>query len=298
MIELKNLTKTYQESPIIFKLNSKVEKGTIYGLVGANGAGKSTLLRLIAGIVGPDEGQIIIEKENILHSEKIKQKVVYIPDELYTFQGYTILEHAKVYKALYTNFSLKKFKHLVKTFKLDLNTKINSLSKGSQKCLAIICALSTNCEYILLDETFDGLDPVIRKKLKEILINQNKEKNTTIIITSHNLRELEEICKSVGILHQGGIILENNLDKIKTKMFKIQIALKEFPTQTLFKELDLISYEKSGSISTIIAQGNKEEIKTILNKQNPIILDFLPLTLEEIFIYEMEANGYEFSKMA
>ncbi len=294
MIELKNLTKTYQENPVIFKLNSKIEKGTIYGLIGANGTGKSTILRLIAGIFKPDEGQIIIEKENILHSEKLKQKVVYIPDELYTFPNYTILEHAKFYKTLYKNFSLKKFKHLVKTFKLNLNTKINNLSKGTQKCIAIICALSTNCEYILLDETFDELDPVIRKKLKEILINQNKEKNTTIIITSHNLRELEDICKSIGILYQGGIILEDNLDKIKNKMFKIQITLKENNSKTLFKKLELINYTKNGNIVTIITKGDKEKI---LEELKPITLDFTPLTLEEIFIYEMEAKGYEFSKM-
>lgn len=297
MIKIENLSKKYDKENILDNLNCTIKDGSIYGLVGSNGAGKSTLLRLINGIFTPDSGTILIDGEEVFENEEIKQDLVFVPDDLFFYSNYTILDTAKYYEAMYENFDMEYLKKLASTLKLDINRKINTFSKGMKRQCALICALATKCKYMFFDETFDGLDPVIRNTMKKIIAKQMEEENTTIVMTSHNLRELEDICDNLGLLYKGGILFESDIDTIKTNMYKVQISLKNDFSQDSFKDLEILNYKKVGSVATLIINDKKGDSKKKLEKLNPIILDFLPLTLEEVFIYEMEALGYEFNEI-
>ena len=297
MIKAKAVVKKFGDFNALDDFEISVEKGSIYGLVGSNGAGKSTLLRLINGIFKADNGSILIDERESFDNEEIKQDLVFVPDDLFFYPGYTLLDTAKYYQAMYKKFDMEYLKKLANLLKLDLNSKINTFSKGMKRQCALICALSTKCKYMFFDETFDGLDPVIRNTIKKIIAKQMEEDNTTIVMTSHNLRELEDICDNLGLLHKGGILFESDIDSIKTTMFKVQISLKNDFSEDSFKDIDVINYKKVGSVATIIVNDKKKNTKEKLEKLNPIILDFLPLTLEEVFIYEMEALGYEFNEI-
>ena len=296
MIKIENLSKKYDKDNVLDNLNCTIKDSCIYGLVGSNGAGKSTLLRLINGIFIPDSGTILIDEKEVFENEDLKQELVFIPDDLFFYPNYTLLDTAKYYQAMYKNFDMDYLCNLAKKLKLDLNKKISTFSKGMKRQCALICALATHSKYMFFDETFDGLDPVIRNTMKKIIAKQMDEYKTTIVMTSHNLRELEDICDNLGLLHKGGILFESDIDTIKTNMFKVQISLKHDFSKDSFKDLEVLSYKKIGSIATLIINDKKKTSKKILEKLNPIILDFLPLTLEEVFIYEMEALGYEFNE--
>ena len=297
MIKISNLSKRYDKENVIDNLNCEIKTGSIYGLVGSNGAGKSTLLRLINGIFRQDEGVILIDEEEVFENEKIKQELVFVPDDLFFYPSYTLLDTAKYYEAMYKKFDMEYLKKLASILKLDLNKKISSLSKGMKRQCALICALSTRSKYMFFDETFDGLDPVIRNTMKKIIAKQMEEDNTTIVMTSHNLRELEDICDNLGLLHKGGILFESDIDSIKTNMYKVQISLSNDFSIDSFKNINILSYKKIGSVATLIIDDKDDDSKKKLEKLKPIILDYLPLTLEEVFIYEMEALGYEFNEI-
>lgn len=297
MIKIENLSKKYDKVNVLDNLNCTIKDGSIYGLVGSNGAGKSTLLRLINGIFIPDKGSILIDGEPVFENELIKQNLVFVPDDLFFYPGYTLLDTAKYYEAMYQQFDMEYLKHLANTLKLDLNRKINTFSKGMKRQCALICALATHSKYMFFDETFDGLDPVIRNTMKKIIAKQMENDNTTIVMTSHNLRELEDICDNLGLLHKGGILFESDIDTIKTNMYKVQISLKNDFSIDSFKDIEVLNYKKIGSVATLIINDKNKDSKKKLEKLNPIILDFLPLTLEEVFIYEMEALGYEFNEI-
>lgn len=297
MIRIENLSKKYDKENILDNLNCTIKSGSIYGLVGSNGAGKSTLLRLINGIFIPDAGSILIDDMPVFENEIIKQELVFVPDDLFFYPNYTLLDTAKYYQAMYKKFDMEYLKTLASTLKLDLNRKISTFSKGMKRQCALICALSTRCKYMFFDETFDGLDPVVRNAIKKIIMSQMESDDTTIVMTSHNLRELEDICDNLGLLHKGGILFESDIETIKTNMYKAQISLKEDFSKDTFKDLEVLSYKKIGSVATLIINDKKGDSKKKLEKLNPLILDFLPLTLEEVFIYEMEALGYEFNEI-
>ena len=296
MIKIENLSKKYDKENVLENLNCTIKDGCIYGLVGANGSGKSTLLRLINGIFTPDKGIICVDGEDVIDNAEIKQDMVFVPDDLFFYPSYTLLDMAKFYQAMYKKFDMEYLKELASILKLDMHAKINTFSKGMKRQCALICAISTNAKYMFFDETFDGLDPIIRSLVKKILAKKMEENNTTIVMTSHNLRELEDICDNLGLLYKGGIIFESDTDKLKTTMFKVQISFKEDFSKDKFKSLDILNFKKSGSVATLIINDKKGNSKKILEKMNPLILDYLPLTLEEIFIYEMEALGYEFKE--
>ena len=296
MIKIENLSKKYDKENVLENLNCTIKDGCIYGLVGANGSGKSTLLRLINGIFTPDKGIICIDGEDVIDNAEIKQDMVFVPDDLFFYPSYTLLDMAKFYQAMYKKFDMEYLKELASILKLDMHAKINTFSKGMKRQCALICAISTNAKYMFFDETFDGLDPIIRSLVKKILAKKMEENNTTIVMTSHNLRELEDICDNLGLLYKGGILFESDTDKLKTTMFKVQISFKEDFSKDKFKSLDILNFKKSGSVATLIINDKKGNSKKILEKMNPLILDYLPLTLEEIFIYEMEALGYEFKE--
>lgn len=297
MIKIENLSKKYDRENVLENLNCTIKDGCIYGLVGANGSGKSTLLRLINGIFTPDKGIICVDGEDVIDNSEIKQEMVFVPDDLFFYPSYTLLDMAKFYQAMYKKFDMAYLKELASILKLDVHAKISTFSKGMKRQCALICAISTNAKYMFFDETFDGLDPIIRSLVKKVLAKKMEENNTTIVMTSHNLRELEDICDNLGLLYKGGILFESDTDKLKTTMFKVQISFKEDFSKEKFKSLDILNFKKSGSVATLIINDKKGNSKKILEKMNPLILDYLPLTLEEIFIYEMEALGYEFKEI-
>ena len=215
---------------------------------------------------------------------------------MFFYPSYTLLDTAKYYESMYRNFDMNYLKELASTFNLELNKKISTFSKGMKRQCAIICAIATNADYMFFDETFDGLDPVIRNTMKKVLIKQMNKKNTTIVMTSHNLRELEDICDNLGLLYKGGILFESEIDTLKTNMVKVQISLDRDFGEDDFKDFDILNFKKQGSVATIIIKDFDDKNRKRLEKMNPIILDYLTLTLEEVFIYEMEALGYEFNK--
>lgn len=297
MIKITNLSKSYGDKKVLEDLNCTIKTGSIYGLIGANGAGKSTLLRIIMGIFQKNSGSIEIDGKEISDSEEFKQKLVFVPDDLFFFKNYSINDMVIFYGKLYKNFDKEFAIKMFDKLKLNRKQKIQTFSKGMKRQTALVCALATNADYMFFDETFDGIDPVIRNFMKKVIAEQMEKKETTIIMTSHNLRELEDICDNLGLLHKGGILFESDIDSLKTNMFKIQISLPREFSKEDFQNLNVLSFKKTGSVATVILKGEREGYEKILEDMNPIILDFLPLTLEEIFIYEMEVLGYEFDKI-
>ena len=253
-------------------------------------------MRLICSIYTADKGEILIDGEKSYDNVEIKKKIVFVPDDLFFFNGYTLLETAKFYQCFYEDFDLDFIKKEAKLLKLDINKPVASFSKGMKRQCALLCAIACNTKYLFFDETFDGLDPVVRKHFKDLLIKQMTKQDTTIIMTSHNLRELEDICDNLGLLYKGAILFEGDIDNLKTNMIKVQISLKDDFDKETFKDFDILSYKKLGNIATIIMEDNKT-VRNKLAKMKPVILDYLPLSLEEIFIYKMEVLGYEFNEV-
>ncbi len=297
MIKITDLNKSYGEKKVLENLNCSIKTGSIYGLIGANGAGKSTLLRIITGIFKKDSGSIDIDGKELVDSEVVKQKLVYVPDDLFFFKNYSIKDMAIYYSKLYPNFDMDFAMSFAEKLKLNVNDKIQTFSKGMKRQAALICALATNADYMFFDETFDGIDPVIRNFMKKVIAEQMQKKETTIIMTSHNLRELEDICDNLGLLYKGGVLFESDVDSLKTNMFKIQISFDRDFDENDFQNYNVLSFKKVGSVATVILKGDRFAYEKVLQDMCPLILDFLPLTLEEIFIYEMEVLGYEFNEL-
>ena len=297
MIKITNLTKSFDGKVVLDKLNCTIKTGTIYGLIGANGAGKSTLMRIITGIYQKDSGTVEVDGKELVDEEELKQKFAYVPDDLFFFKNYTIKDTLQFYNKIYKNFDIEYARKLIQTLNLNELQRIETFSKGMKRQTAIVCALATNAEYMFFDETFDGIDPVVRNFIKKAIAEKMEEKGCTIVVSSHNLRELEDICDNLGLLYKGGILFESEIDSLKTNMFKIQISLKNDFSKDDFKNFNVLSFKKSGSVATVILEGDREKYEEDLNRMNPIILDFLPLTLEEIFIYQMEVLGYEFNQV-
>ncbi len=297
MIEIKNLCKSFDGTVDVLKdLNCCIPDNAIYGLVGANGSGKSTLLRCINSIYKATSGEIVVDGLPSYDNEEIKKEMVFIPDDLFFYPGYSLYDTAKYYQSMYDNFDLEFVFDNARKLKLDFDKSINTFSKGMRRQCAIICALATNAKYIFFDETFDGIDPVVRKYFKKLIASQMTKKDTTVIMTSHNLRELEDICDNLGLIYNQKILFESDVNTLKTNMLKVQISLKEDFDEDTFSKLDVLSYKRIGKVATLII-NDKKGTKKYLESLKPIILDYLPLTLEEIFIYQMEALGYAFEEM-
>lgn len=293
MIEFKEVSKKFDRSIAVEKVNLSIKKGSIYGLIGSNGAGKTTLIKLLAGIYRQDHGKVTIEGESVFENIGLKQKVFYIPDQPYFFPQYTTKQMAHFYKSCYPTWAEDRFQKLAVLFEIDLNKKIHTFSKGWQRQIAFTLALSANPEILILDEPLDGLDPVVRKKVKNLLIHDVAEREMTILISSHNLREIEDICDTIGIIHKGTLLMEKELDDLKADIHKVQVAYKDgTPPDRLLLNLNPLHTEKRGSVHLFIVRGEEEAITKQFRQTNPVIFDLLPLTLEEIFIYEMGDNGY------
>ncbi len=294
MISAKNVTMKFDDFTALNRLNCEIPDSCIYGLVGSNGAGKSTFLRLISGVYKPYEGTITVDGAPIWENPEIKSQIMYVPDELYFLPQSNMKTMAKLYAAAYKSFNYDRFRELTKTFGLNPDANINTFSKGMKRQATTILALSTMPKYLFFDETFDGLDPVMRNLVKQVIYNDVCERGTTTIITSHSLRELEDTCDQLALLHKGGIVFESDIQNLKTSLFKVQVAFREAFDRDRFAEFDILSFTKSGSVATFITRGEKEATTEKIRAMNPILLDVLPLNLEEVFIYEMEALGYAF----
>lgn len=294
MICAKNLTLKFDNFAALKNLNCEIPESCIYGLVGSNGAGKSTFLRLIGGIYRPNEGEITIDGKPVYENPEIKSQIMYVPDELYFLPQSNMIRMAELYSSIYESFNYERFDNLTKTFGLDPKANINTFSKGMKRQAATILALSCMPKFLFFDETFDGLDPVMRNLVKQVIYNDVLERKTTTIITSHSLRELEDTCDQLALLHKGGIVFESDIQNLKTALFKIQVAFNGEFSKERFGNIEMMDYNQLGSVATFIARGDKEAVVAKIRALEPVLLDVLPLNLEEVFIYEMESLGYAF----
>ncbi len=292
MIKVENLVKRFDKFRALDHANMHVPEGSIYGLVGPNGAGKSTIIRHITGIYRPDEGTVLIDGAPVYENVSAKSKIAYIPDDLFYFLQADTLEMKRFYRGLYPDFDEALFEKLREFFPaIDVKRRIRRLSKGMQKQVAFWLALCCKPRLLVLDEPVDGLDPVMRRQLWGLILGRAQEQQTTILISSHNLRELEDVCDHVGIMHNGKILLEHSLCELQNTVSKIQVAFQQ-GMPTLPKEFEILHMSNLGRVYTIIVRGNPLEAKKALEKLNPLLIDVLPLTLEEIFIYEMGGADY------
>lgn len=294
MIQATSLTKKFDHFTALNEISCTIPRGCIYGMVGSNGAGKSTFLRLIAGIYHPDSGQLTIDGAPVYENPVIKAKMTFVPDELYFLPNASIHRMKQLYRAVYPNFDSARCDFLTKSFGLNPRANINTFSKGMKRQAAIILALAAKPDYVFFDETFDGLDPVMRGLVKSLICEDVVERKATAILTSHSLRELEDTCDQLALLHKGGLVFQSDIQDLKTSLFKIQIAFSEPYDEEKFAGIDLVHFSKSGSVSNMIVRGNREATVMQLRAMNPVLLDMLPLTLEEVFTYEMKALGYSF----
>jgi ABC-2 type transport system ATP-binding protein len=292
MIEIKSITKAFEGAEIIHDTSFSVQKASIYGLLGSNGAGKTTLLKTIAGVLKPESGEILVNTQPVYENPSTKETLFFIPDQPFFFAHYSLNQMARFYRNTYSRWDDDRFKSLSSLFGIDPYKNLHKFSKGVQRQAAFILALSTQPEVLILDEPMDGLDPVVRKKVKSVLITEVANRDMTIIISSHNLREVEDICDHIGILHQGRFLLEKELDELKSGIHKVQLAFSGHIPEKLFGELELLHKETRGSVSLCIVRGDEQHVKSLIQPYHPVIFDLLPLTLEEIFIYEMEDVGY------
>ncbi|MCQ2523125.1 MAG: ABC transporter ATP-binding protein [Lachnospiraceae bacterium] len=292
MIEIKNLTKTFDNFTALDNANITVNKGSIYGLVGPNGAGKSTLLRNLLGIYKPSSGTVRIDGEDIWENAALKARIASIPDDWFYFGSSTILDMKKFYKGIYPSFSEERFEKLKEAFPLDLHRPIRNFSKGQQKQVAFWLALSSMPDYLILDEPVDGLDPVMRRQVWSLMMNDVTERGTTVLISSHNLRELEDVCDHVGIMNHGKVIIERSLSELQDNMVKLQVVFPE-RVNTIPEEIPAIHKSTLGRVHTLILRMSRDEAIKCVNLFDPILVDAIPLTLEEIFVYELGGLNYE-----
>ena len=297
MIEIKNCSKVFGKIQAVNKVTMDIGEREVFGLIGSNGAGKSTLLRIMAGIIRQDRGEVLMDEEPVFENERIKEHFFYIPDDAYIPANYNALDMAEFYRCIYPGFQQARFETMMKQFHLDGKRKISTFSKGMKKQLLVILGISTGTKYLFCDETFDGLDPVMRQAVKSIFAAEIEDRNMTPVIASHNLRELENICDHVGLLHKGGILLSKDLDDMKLNIHKIQCVLKEGMTADDLKGLQILSQEGRGRLLTLTVRGTKQEAEDIMNRYEPVFFECIPLSLEEIFISETEVAGYDIRKL-
>ena len=277
MIKADNLTKRFQGVTAVDHIHAEIQDGTVFGLIGTNGAGKSTFLRMAAGILKPDEGTITLDGEAVFEDIRVKARCFYIPDEPYFLGNGTPDDMKTFYQGIYPNFDTDRFGKLLKSFELDGRRKIQTFSKGMKKQLAVLLGICAGTDYLFCDETFDGLDPVMRQTVKSLFANDIEERHLTPVIASHNLRELEDICDHVGLLHRGGMLLSKDLDDMKMNIHKIQCVLPAGLDRTNLQDLDIMTTEQRGSLLTLMVRGQKEEIQARMQSYHPVFFEMIPL---------------------
>lgn len=294
MIEIKNLSKAFDKNFALKKLNFQVGDGSVFALVGSNGSGKSTLLRTVSGVYEPTAGEVLVDGKPIFENPQLKDKVYFVADVPFFYNGTTLDNASNLLSKIYSGWSEETYLRLCSIFPIDRRGKLINMSKGMQRQASLILALSAKPKYLLLDEIFDGLDPVIRRLVKQLIISDVSDRGMSVIIASHNMRELEDICDHIAFLHRGTLVVEDDVDEIKTQVHKFQAAFnKEFDQEKIIGGLELLGFKRSGNLISFTAKGNKEDIEKIIREQEPVFMEALPLTLEEIFMCEMEVAGYD-----
>ena len=293
MIEAKAVSKSFDGFLALNDLDMTVPKGSIYGLVGPNGAGKSTILRHLCGVYRPDSGVITIEGQPVYEHPAIKERMVVIPDDVYYYGSASVREMMKFYRGMYPTFSMERFEQLTEAFpEVDAKRPIRRMSKGMQKQAAFWLAMSCCPDYLLLDEPVDGLDPVMRRQVWSLLMGDVAERGTTVLVSSHNLRELEDVCDHVGILSHGQVVIERSLSQLQGTTVKLQVAFPDGVQPGLPQGMEVLHQSQLGRVYTYIVRGRADEVQQQVEAVHPLFVEALPLSLEEIFIYEMGGNDY------
>ena len=297
MIEINKVRKKFEKTEAVKDVSFIIQPQNVFGMLGTNGAGKSTLLRMMAGVLKPDSGEIFIDGQNVWDNPEAKKKCFYISDDQYFFPNATANDMGRFYHKYYLGFQNGKYEDFLKRFSLDGDRKIQTYSKGMKKQLSIILGLCVNVTYLFCDETFDGLDPVMRQGIKSIFAKEIDERGLTPIIASHNLRELEDICDHIGLLHAGGVLLSKDLEDLKCNIHKVQCVFQENEEISLHNRFDIVKMKQKGRLISMVVRGDEEETLRKLKELNPVYEEILPLSLEEIFICETEVIGYDIKNL-
>lgn len=298
MIKAENLTKTFDGLMAVDHVTFEIKDGSVFGMVGTNGAGKSTFLRMASGILKPDSGSISIDGESVYENPAAKRNIFYISDDAYYLNNGTPEDMMKYYSTLYSGFDCARYAQLIGDIGLPMQRKINTFSKGMKKQVSILCGLCAGTKYLFCDETFDGLDPVVRQMVKSLFAKEITERGLTPVLASHNLRELEDICDHVGLLHKGGMLLSKDLEQLRSEVHKLQCVFDgENLPEGLRSSLNIIREERRGRLMTFTVRGTYEIIEKMVEDAGPVFFEMLPLSLEEIFISETEVVGYDFKKL-
>lgn len=298
MIKAQNLTKSFDDIVALDNLDITIDRGSLYGLVGSNGSGKSTLLRLIAGVYRPDGGTVTVDGSPVFEDTAVKDRIFFLSDDLYFLHKATVDEMAAFYRGIYDRFDMEKYRKIKSVFPIDTTKRIANFSKGMKRQAAILLALSSCPDYLLLDEAFDGLDPVIRLLVKRLVMDEIADRQMTVIATSHNLRELEDMCDQVGLLHKGRVLFQRDLDELKLGFCKVQAVFDGPAPDWKTIGLSILQARQQGSIHSLLVRGNAQEILAVLQTQpGSVFCEAIPMTLEEVFIGEMEAVGYDYSNI-
>ncbi len=293
MIKINSLTKVFDNVCALNGIDFEARDGGIYGLIGSNGSGKSTLLRLIAGVYYPEGGSILIDGEEVFDNPAKKAEIAFLGDTPYFLPQANLNEMAAFYRSMYPRFDMAEYNRLLGIFPLNPKARLSSFSKGMQRQAALILSLSTHPKYLLLDEAFDGLDVVMRRVLANLVIEGCSEGNMTVLISSHNLRELGDICDNIALIHNGDMMLSGNTETITDNIHKVQVAFSGVLESSVFDELDVLKLTRTGSVIQLVVRGDEGKITDYIKKLSPVFLEFVEPTLEEIFIYELEAIGYD-----
>lgn len=298
MIELKNVTKKFGEVTALNRVSVTIRDGQVFGLIGTNGAGKSTMLRLAAGVLRPDAGEVSADGKPVYENPEVKQEICFLPDTGYYFQNATPLVMERAYAMQFPKFNRERFEQLLDAAGLPPSGRIRTFSKGMQKQMFIMLGVCAGTRYLLCDEVFDGLDPAVRQAVKSIFATEMMDRPFVPVIASHNLRELEDICDHVGLLHRGGILLSEDLDDLRMNVQKVQCMIPDTAKEEhLLSGLDVLQVSRRGSILTFIARGPRQEIMERVEAEEPVFAEAIPLTLEEIFLYETEVAGYDIKSL-
>lgn len=290
MIEVQSLYKSFDGFQALNNVNINVPLASVYGIVGPNGSGKTTLIKHMAGILIPDQGAIKINGEDVYDNPAVKGKVAYIPDDIYFFPQANMKDMIRFYQQVYPDFNYERLEKLLPLFPLEEKVPIRRFSRGMKKHVAFILALSIMPDVLIMDEPMDGLDPIARRKVWSLIFQDVAERQSTVFVSSHNLRELEDVCDHVGILQQGEVVLERNLDEMQSYIFKLQMAFRGEPPA--FTGLEILSEHHTGSVIQLVVRGEREQIIEQATLFGPLMVDVLPLSLEEIFIHELGGLDY------
>lgn len=298
MIACKGVSKRFGGLTALDQVSLTVPKGSIFGLVGSNGAGKSTLLRILAGVYHPEEGEALLDGTSSWENTALKSRIRLMADELWFPAHSTLLQMGKAMAGFYPGWDMGYFQRLCKVFPVNEKARYGSLSKGNRRQAGLILSLASRPDVLLLDEVFDGLDPVVRKLVKKLLAEESADREMTTVLASHNLREMEDLCDTLALLHKGGVVLEQDLDSMRLCLQRVQVVFPQMPEQeALRQKLCITSWEVSGSLVTFVARGSQEEVLAAVDSFSPSFRETVPLSLEEVFISEMEASGYDINNI-